>query len=83
MIRDFPRALKILERTLEASLPECAREFGVSRERIRHLSVCTAYQLLQRLQDEKKPRHNWASVTARRRHVDFWRRQIRKYSEGS
>lgn len=81
MIRDFPRALRMLERSLEgATYALIARENALSTGRVGQLVHYTARLLLapKRLQGDIPPDHDWTSVIARRNHFAFWQRQIQK-----
>lgn len=78
--QDFERSLRLLERTLDgATLQECGKEFGMTFGRVSKLVRWMVKELLsaERLLSETPPPHSY-STSGRRRHPEFWRRQIQK-----
>lgn len=77
--QDFERSLRLLERTLDgATLQQCGAEFGLHHSSVSQLVAGIAEALMssERLRGERPPLHNHSLASARRRHPEFWRRQI-------
>lgn len=81
MIRDWPRALALLERSLSGvTLIAVAAEFGLSSSRASILCTTAARTLLapHRRTQEPVPNHDCDNYIARRKQAGFWLRQIEK-----
>lgn len=77
--QDFERSLRLLERTLDgATLQQCGAEFGLHFTSVSQLvgGITEALLSPERLRGEKPPPHNYTVGSERRRHREFWRRQI-------